>query len=156
MGTRHVSIGAATAQGEGGIGVTEVSCGFEEESGGISVSNFVLNIQTKVRSSNVNVPTDSRYESWYPGANCLYNNCRGLFRSTMLKFSMRNISVRGAYFWKPAGQVCKENGQAAVSPQECCSFASNGTSCVACLASGTSASAPTACCSGVISGGACQ
>jgi type II secretory pathway pseudopilin PulG len=165
-GSRVVKIGEADADGMAGVGVTELSCGFDSSgtvTGGAGLL-FVLNMRIKAKSNNIRAPTHPNYESWYPGrtvaaqtAQATKNFIRGQFRELRLKFAMRNISTRGIYSWRAESiRNCKRNGQTATNFTQCCSQALSGGACVACTPGGTAAGAATACCSGTLTGGVCE
>jgi prepilin-type N-terminal cleavage/methylation domain-containing protein len=150
-------IGEDDYDGAGGLGVTELSCGFDNTTGAVTGTNFVLNVRVKTKFSNVADTSNLYYESWYPGrlpaeqtVLATKNYLRGQFREIRLKFGMRNLFTRGLYSWRAAAiRNCKANGTAAGSATECCSQAHDGTNCVACVPGGV---APTggagSCCSG--------
>ena len=161
-----IRIGKNDPMGAGGIGVTNVSCGFDNSSGGTTGATavFVLNFKIKSKSNTIAAKNHRNYESWYPSNNeanlaplgSSANFHRGQFREVHLKFPLRNVSTRGVYSWRAESvRSCKVNGQAASNTAECCSQALTGGACVACLRSGQAGSA-SSCCSGTVSGGICQ
>jgi prepilin-type N-terminal cleavage/methylation domain-containing protein len=158
LGTgKSIQIGNNTKTGANGLGVTEVSCGFDSSTGGVGGSDFVLNIRLKVRSTTSQNPNSTIYETWYPAGCGNYKNyCKGMFRDVQLKFAMRNLLSRGVYYWRTEGiKNCKTTA-AAGSAAERCSGAWNGASCLArCIASGSASGNAAGCCSGQLSGGNC-
>ncbi len=166
-GTKRVYIGAATAKGQDGLGLTELSCGFDNVNGagGTTGANFVLNMRVKAKKNIIPTTSHKDYESWYPGDRsqasqtvlATRNYLRGQFREIRLKFGMRNITTRGIYAWRAQSiKSCKPNGRASTNPNECCSQASNGATCVACVAGGLAPPAASACCSGQMDGALCE
>jgi prepilin-type N-terminal cleavage/methylation domain-containing protein len=154
-----INIGSSTSLGAQGIGITEVSCGFEHASSAFSVgsdrvsNNFVLNFKIKARTNSINQVSHRLYSSWHRSGK---NYSLGTFRDVRLKYSFRNLSNRGAYFWRPTSvRNCKAVGRSAASKEECCSLAIAGGACVSCVPSG-SAGTVNSCCSEKISGGVCQ
>lgn len=156
----RVSIGAATAEGAGNIGVTELSCGFDNGAGSATGANFVLNFRVKARSRLTKKLNDPNYESWYPraGGSAPYQSDKNYFggqiREIRLKWAMRNITARGIYSWRgESTRNCKINGATAGNSSQCCSNAINAGICVACVRGGQGAAAASACCSGRLAGG---
>ena len=144
---------AQKQRGANGLGVTELACGFESGLGGVTGSNFVLNIKLKARSNMITTPTNFNYESWYRTSTKYVN---GMFKPIQLKFALRNLTSRGVYFWKPDGfKGCKSPGATASSAAQCCSQAWNGSTCATCIASGYAGTSNASCCSGQLSGGNC-
>ena len=149
---------SANKNGAGGLGISTLACGFESSAGGVTGTNFVLNLNIKVRSNSILDVSNSYYESWYPQS-CTGSNsrCKGLTRPLLLKYSMRNLTQRGLYLWRSEGfKRCKQPGDTASSAAECCSQAWNGTACALCLASGQAATVAAACCSGDLNGAVCR
>ncbi len=162
-GARSYMIGNHVEGGAGGLGLTELACGFDSSGGGVTGANFVLNMRVKTKQNIVRVTSHPQYESWYPGRSAAAqsvlatkNYLRGQFREIRLKFGMRNISARGIYAWRALSiRNCKVNGVTATTTEQCCSQARTGTTCVACIASGV-AGATSSCCSGRVTGGVCD
>jgi len=163
-GIKYVSIGKADQDGAGGLGLSELSCGFDNSTGGVTGANFVLNMRVKTKQNIVRTTSHPQYESWYPGRSAAAQNVlatknylRGQFREIRLKFGMRNISTRGLYAWRAASlRNCKPDGALSSSAELCCSQALSGSSCAACVAGGLAGAADAACCSGKATGGVCD
>ncbi len=167
-GAKTLQIGDTDWDGMGGIGLSELSCGFDNSAGtsgsGISGAIFVLNMRVKARASGVRSTSNSNYESWYPRSTPTgtpspnVNYYRGVIREVRMKYSMRNIAVRGVYSWRPESiRNCKVNGRTATHPSQCCSQAMSGGSCVACIpGGGVATGGANSCCSGTLNGGNCQ
>ncbi len=157
--TKSVQIGAATSSGAHGLGVTQLSCGFNWGAAGTSGTDFVLNMRLMARQNIVNDVTNPNYVTWYPNdpSDTHSNYAKAMVRDVQLKFAMRNLETRGVYFWKPeAVKRCLKN-TAASGPAQCCSHAWDGTNCLMyCVPAGTAATAATACCSGSLNGGNCK
>jgi len=158
------TIGADTEDGAGGLGVTELACGFDSSSGGVTGSNFVLNLRVKTKLNTIRDPSHANYESWYPGrttaaqsVQATKNYLRGQFREIRMKFGMRNLTSRGIYAWKALSiRDCKQNGESAGNVAQCCSQAFDGATCVPCVRSGQGGSSNIICCSGTRTGGTCN
>lgn len=162
MGGRSVQIGAASSGGARGVGVTDFACGFDSTSGDVAGSIFVMNIRVKSRSNLVINSSNPEFEPWYDSHGCstattLSNAyCRGAFREIQLKYTMRNLTTRGAYFWRPSSiRNCVVTGSTATSAAQCCSQAISGGTCATCKPAGTASALGTGCCSGNLSGGFC-
>lgn len=137
--------GSSARNGENGIEVAQLSCGFVQAAGQTSGMLFALNLKIKSRSSSMNTVTSSDYESWHPSGK---NFFRGTVRDLRFKYSFRNLSTRGVYQWRVQGtRNCKENGASAIDKSQCCSLAMNGSGqCQACVKAGQVGYA-TQCCS---------
>lgn len=157
VGKGVYSIGAVDKNGMSGIGVSELSCGFQSGTGGSGLQSgllFVLNMKVRSRTTTLQDPANSLYESWYKGG---LNYGKGVVRELRLKYSLPNLAYRGMYQWRSLGKRnCTPNGSSSGSAEECCSLAWSGTSCVACIASGQPSTTATACCSERLSGGNCK
>jgi frataxin-like iron-binding protein CyaY len=152
---------SAGPNGSRGLGITTLACGFDNSSGDSSIGDFVLNLRLKAKSNLILSTASPNYETWYPSASCgagSNNYCKGVIREVRMKFTMRNITTRGAYFWRVESlRNCLENGTAATSSAQCCSQAWNGTACAACLPAGSLSTSASACCAGRLNaaGSAC-
>lgn len=153
---RGAGIGYPGPDGARGLGVVKFACGFDNAGGGTAGSVFVLNMLLKVKSNLVVDTNNMYYEKWYPDdTSCTLNYCKGTFKEIQLKYTMRNLTTRGAYFWRPESiKNCVQAGKPAASIGLCCSGAWDGTNCVTCLPSG-SAGTNNTCCSQQASGGVC-
>lgn len=152
----QVMIGRSHMNGAGGLGITELSCGFHDSAGGGAGLLFALNFKIKARGTTILNPSMTNYESWYPTVNATNgysgtsgkNYELGLSREVKLKYALRNIGTRGLYHWRSSStKECRENGATGITNKEqCCSMAMNGGACVACIAGGL-AGTVNSCCS---------
>jgi prepilin-type N-terminal cleavage/methylation domain-containing protein len=160
-----IKIGAPEKGGAGGLGVTELACGFVNLGGDTAGMLFALNFKIKARSTMSQNPGHPNYESWYPtttmvspaySGNSGKNYQLGIFREIRLRYAFRNLGTRGLYHWRTQSiRDCKRNGRSATNREECCSLAIEGGTCRACIPGGAAASDASACCSEKVSGGNC-
>lgn len=145
-------IGEDDRDGRGGVGVSEMSCGFVNTLGGSTGLLFALNIKLKSRSTFIQTVSHTNYESWHPSGK---NYDRGLFKEIRLKHSFRNLDTRGVYQWRVQSQrSCLENGKTSSTKEQCCSLALTGGACSSCVPSGSAGTADN-CCSEKVSAGTC-
>jgi len=159
-----VKFGNSDGNGAGGLGVTELACGFNNSSSGTAGLLFVLNFKIKARSTTLLNSAHPNYESWYPNVTAVSPNysgssgknyAYGLFRNVKLNFAFRNLGTRGLYHWRSSSvKGCVANGDPATAAekQKCCSLASNGTQCVACVPGGVAGTNDTCCSEKAVAG----
>ena len=152
---QHTDINIGDKTNAQKIGLVAFSCGLESAAANQAGTVFVLNLRSKVKNRlTERTSLLTEYESWFPtGLN--YN--AGYFRESRIKISFPNMFVRGAYQWRiQSNRKCKTVGTAAATKEECCSFAMNATSCVACIRSGQASALANSCCSHALNGGLCK
>lgn len=157
-----LNIGNVAGMTSSRAGLVRMSCGFVQPEAGRLGTDFVINLRSKVKTSNVENPSASNYESWVEGQ---ANYDRGFFREAKLRFSFLNLTQRGAYQWRMLSNRNCISSSPAVAPaaaptnrEQCCSFAlDTGTNtCLSqCVSSGVAAASAAACCSEKWNGGFC-